>query len=75
MYPPNCPSIFANIVLYRDNVIFDLIPDIPDFKLAFQHFCIHAGGRAVIDGMETNLKLRPYDVEPSRATLYRYPFH
>lgn len=45
---------------------------IPDFKKAFQHFCIHAGGRAVIDGMEQNLGLSPYDVEPSRATLYRY---
>jgi 3-ketoacyl-CoA synthase len=45
---------------------------VPDFKLAFQHFCIHAGGRAVIDGVEQNLSLSPYDVEPSRATLYRY---
>lgn len=45
---------------------------VPDFKLAFQHFCIHAGGRAVIDGLEQNLSLTPYDVEPSRATLYRY---
>lgn len=45
---------------------------VPDFKLAFQHFCIHAGGRAVIDGLEQNLSLSPYDVEPSRATLYRY---
>lgn len=24
-------------------------PYIPDFKLAFAHFCIHAGGRAVLD--------------------------
>jgi 3-ketoacyl-CoA synthase len=45
---------------------------VPDFKLAFQHFCIHAGGRAVIDGLEQNLSLSPKDVEPSRATLYRY---
>jgi len=45
---------------------------VPDFKLAFQHFCIHAGGRAVIDGVEQNLSLSPHDVEPSRATLYRY---
>jgi len=49
-----------------------IAPYIPDFKTAFQHFCIHAGGRAVIDGMESNLALSPYDIEPSRATLYRY---
>jgi 3-ketoacyl-CoA synthase len=47
-------------------------PYIPDFKKAFQHFCIHAGGRAIIDGLEENLKLAPHHVEPSRATLYRY---
>ncbi|KAN0014584.1 hypothetical protein ACTFIU_000902 [Dictyostelium citrinum] len=45
---------------------------VPNFKKAFQHFCIHAGGRAVIDGLEENFNLSPYDVEPSRATLYRY---
>lgn len=45
---------------------------IPDFKKAFQHFCIHAGGRAIIDGLEQNLKLEAHHVEPSRATLYRY---
>jgi len=45
---------------------------VPNFKKAFQHFCIHAGGRAIIDGMEQNLKLEPHHVEPSRATLYRY---
>ena len=27
-------------------------PYIPDFKLAFEHFCIHAGGRAVLDEIE-----------------------
>ncbi|KAJ0086660.1 hypothetical protein Patl1_08092 [Pistacia atlantica] len=25
-------------------------PYIPDFKLAFKHFCIHVGGRAVLTG-------------------------
>jgi len=45
---------------------------VPDFKKCFQHFCIHAGGRAVIDGLEENLKLEPRHVEPSRATLCRY---
>ncbi|OVA18727.1 FAE1/Type III polyketide synthase-like protein [Macleaya cordata] len=47
-------------------------PYIPDFKLAFEHFCIHAGGRAVIDEMEKNLQLLPVHVEASRATLHRF---
>ncbi|KAJ8458492.1 hypothetical protein OPV22_031418 [Ensete ventricosum] len=47
-------------------------PYIPDFKLAFEHFCIHAGGRAVIDELEKNLQLRPDHVEASRMTLHRF---
>ncbi|XP_071724196.1 3-ketoacyl-CoA synthase 7 [Rutidosis leptorrhynchoides] len=45
---------------------------IPNFKKAFEHFCIHAGGRAVIDAMEITLKLTKEDVEASRMTLYRF---
>ncbi|XP_019413280.1 PREDICTED: 3-ketoacyl-CoA synthase 4-like isoform X2 [Lupinus angustifolius] len=45
---------------------------IPDFKLAFDHFCIHAGGRAVIDELEKNLELEPKHVEASRMTLHRF---
>eukprot|EP01018_Ginkgo_biloba_P008140 Gb_20097 [translate_table: standard] len=47
-------------------------PYIPDFKLAFEHFCIHAGGRAVIDELEKNLQLLPIHVEASRMTLHRF---
>lgn len=45
---------------------------VPDFKRGVDHFCIHAGGRAVIDGIEKNLKLELYHTEPSRAALYNY---
>ncbi|KAK6128707.1 hypothetical protein DH2020_037557 [Rehmannia glutinosa] len=45
---------------------------IPDFKLAFEHFCIHAGGRAVLDELEKNLELSQWHMEPSRMTLYRF---
>ncbi|KAF8014419.1 hypothetical protein BT93_H0288 [Corymbia citriodora subsp. variegata] len=47
-------------------------PYVPDFKLAFEHFCIHVGGRAVLDEMEKNLELTKWQMEPSRMTLYRF---
>lgn len=47
-------------------------PYIPDFKRGIDHFCIHAGGRGVIDGIEKNLNLNPQHVEASRHTLYKY---
>ncbi|XP_052191663.1 3-ketoacyl-CoA synthase 4-like [Diospyros lotus] len=54
--------------------LFDskMTPYIPDFKLAFEHFCIHAGGRAVIDELEKSLQLSPPHVEASRMTLHRF---
>lgn len=47
-------------------------PYIPDFKRGIDHFCIHAGGRGVIDGIEKNLNLRPSHVAASRFALYTY---
>ncbi|KAF8055276.1 KCS1 [Scenedesmus sp. PABB004] len=47
-------------------------PYTPDFSLAFEHICIHSGGRAVIDGMQKHLALSDATIEPSRAGLYRW---
>jgi len=47
-------------------------PYVPNFKLAFEHFCIHAGGRAILDELEKNLDLSDWHMEPSRMTLYRF---
>ncbi|GMI70188.1 3-ketoacyl-CoA synthase 2, DAISY [Hibiscus trionum] len=47
-------------------------PYVPNFKLAFEHFCIHAGGRSVLDELEKSLRLLPLQMEPSRMTLYRF---
>jgi 3-ketoacyl-CoA synthase len=43
---------------------------VPSFKTAVDFFCIHAGGRAVLDGIEKNLRLDKSDMLPSRSTLY-----
>lgn len=49
------------------------IPEyIPDFKACIDYLCIHAGGRAVIDAIQTALNLSEDDVEPSRWSLHRY---
>ncbi|OMO54696.1 FAE1/Type III polyketide synthase-like protein [Corchorus capsularis] len=45
---------------------------IPNFKLAFEHFCIHPGGRAVLDQLQKSLDLSDWLLEPSRMTLYRF---
>ncbi|XP_026447022.1 3-ketoacyl-CoA synthase 4-like [Papaver somniferum] len=49
-----------------------LKPYVPDFKLVLDHFCIHAGGRAVIDELEKNIQLLPLHLEASRMTLHRF---
>ncbi|XP_057250474.1 3-ketoacyl-CoA synthase 7-like [Beta vulgaris subsp. vulgaris] len=47
-------------------------PYVPNFKKAFDHFCIHAGGKAVVDAIKERLSLSEWDVEASKMTLYRY---
>lgn len=45
---------------------------VPDFRKAFDFFCIHTGGRGIIDGLEKEMALTRRQVEPSRASLYRF---
>jgi 3-ketoacyl-CoA synthase len=45
-------------------------PYMPDFTQGIDHFCIHAGGRAVIEGVQKNLGLQERHVQPSKQTLY-----
>ncbi|KAB1215191.1 3-ketoacyl-CoA synthase 17 [Morella rubra] len=61
----------ANLVA-RKVFKMKVAPYIPDFKLAIEHFLIHAGGRGVLDELEKNLELSKWHMEPSRMTLYRF---
>eukprot|EP00249_Psilotum_nudum_P025621 c30326_g1_i1 orf=187-1698(-) len=68
----------SELLFYAGNLIVRklLNPEvkqyIPDFKLAFEHHCIHAGGRAVIQELEMGLQLTGEHTEPSRMTLHRF---
>ncbi|KAJ8549083.1 hypothetical protein K7X08_032790 [Anisodus acutangulus] len=64
--------LFFVTLVARKVIKMKIKPYIPDFKLAFEHFCIHAGGRAVLDELEKNLELSQWHMEPSRMTLYRF---
>ena len=49
-----------------------LKPYIPDFKTAFDHFAIHPGGKAVIDGVGKALGLSPRQCLPMLVPFERY---
>ena len=63
---------FLGAVLLRRALRADVKPYVPDFKLALEHFCIHAGGRGVLDELERSLGLSAWHMEPSRMTLHRF---
>jgi 3-ketoacyl-CoA synthase len=47
-------------------------PYIPDYKLAFEHFCVHAASKRVLDELQRNLELSEKNMEASRMTLQRF---
>ncbi|GMH27506.1 hypothetical protein Nepgr_029349 [Nepenthes gracilis] len=70
--PPSEQLLFALSFIGRKFINPKWKAYVPDFKEAFEHFCIHAGGRAVIDEMQKSLNLTAEQVEASRMTLHRF---
>ncbi|GJP38326.1 hypothetical protein CLOM_g22779 [Closterium sp. NIES-68] len=64
--------LFAAAFIARRVFKMDIKEYLPDFKLAFEHFCIHPGGRALLDEVQKGLRLTPNHMEPNRMTLYRF---
>lgn len=49
-----------------------VLPYVPDFRRAFNHFCLHVGGRGVVEGLSKQLGLNDHQMSPSANTLYWY---
>ncbi|KAK7324473.1 hypothetical protein VNO77_28041 [Canavalia gladiata] len=43
-----------------------------NLKSGIEHFCVHPGGKVVIDEIGKRLGLNDYDLEPSRMTIHRW---
>lgn len=69
----------SQLLLYGYYVIVSVLsrgeskpPRVPDFTTAFDHFCIHTGGKAVIQQVDRVMGLGDEVTEPARMALHRF---
>ncbi|KAI3843003.1 hypothetical protein MKX03_000496 [Papaver bracteatum] len=68
----------SQLVLYAYSVLMSVLskgetkPVTPDFMTAFDHACIHTGGKAVIEQVARVLRLDGDVTEPARMCLHRF---
>ncbi|CAN1228541.1 3-ketoacyl-CoA synthase 19 [Linum grandiflorum] len=43
-----------------------------NMKAGIQHFCLHPGGKSLIEGFQKSFGLEDYDLEPSKMSLHRF---
>lgn len=60
-------SWLARALIAKDRELYK-----PSFGCAFNHFCIHMGGRGILDSLERQLGLSTEHLAPSRETLKRF---
>lgn len=65
-------AFFANLVWRHFGGPVAPKPYIPNYKLAFEHFCVHAASKTVLDELQRNLELSDRNMEASRMTLHRF---
>ncbi|KAK3232282.1 hypothetical protein Dsin_004163 [Dipteronia sinensis] len=63
---------FAIVSYYRNYTKTSTKSQMINLKTGVEHFCIHPGGRAVIDELGKSLELNEYDLEPARMALHRF---
>lgn len=70
--PFSSPLIRLYKAYFLPGDVSEIQPYIPDFTKAFDHFCIHAGGKKVIQSIEMNLNLNKEKMQASKEVLFQF---